>query len=251
MNIDIEKLVTWALRDQGLGWDAPGSWSAMEQAGMLGVMIAGGGIADPSVNLLSDEDAMVVRRTIDDLPSEARALVIIHGRTATRPEGAEEAIGEPVQQLDKRGRPRWRYLTTNKRGPKEPLYDILAWSAQRDNVLFARKQWTLWRESLFALVEPLNARMARHVATGPAVIAEPWLVAAPVVHGIVSAEASSEPQPWLRSEKPVTVHDRGLDVAEVRAAADADVRSVATDWSAPKRPIIRRKVRAATRQTAE
>lgn len=242
--MDIERLVTWALRDQGLGWDRSGS-SAQGSGGGLGTRISGGAIADPSIGLLSDEDALIVKQAIDGLPKLARGLVIQFGRTGLRPAGADDAIGEPQQLVDKRGRARWEYDNPKtRRGPRRPLLDMLGWSRHKEAVEDARKEWTLWRESLVALREALSSHLKHHIATGPEAPAEPWSVAKPVVHGLDQHEPSHEPQPWLKPDVTMPV-DNSVTIGELRERAAEPVRSVASDWGMPTQPINRRRRRKA------
>jgi hypothetical protein len=82
-----------------------------------------------------------------------------------------------------------------------------------------RAEWALWRQALVELVDPLNAQMSEHQATGPAAEAEPWTKPAPVVHGIVPVEP-------VRQVKDAPA-------AELRARAQAPVQTRAMDWSTP------------------
>jgi len=251
--IDIERLVTWALRDQGLGWDAPARGSSLDRLASLGTMISGGAIADPSIGLLSDEDAIHVRQGIDMLPREAAGLVVVHGRAGTRPEGADEQLGEPEQLRNKRGQLMWDYDNPrSRRGYRRPKLDMLGWSQKRDSIDFARKQWTLWRESLVSLIGPLNEVMRHHRATGPEVAAEPWLQPKRTVLSVEAMEVPTDPQPWLKAERPMRKPDHTVTVEELKREAQAEVRSVARDWGDPTQPIQRRKPRvAAAKEAAE
>lgn len=239
--LDIEALVTWALRDQGLGWGGRDSLVRDDYSDLGTVIDAGSTGSHPTISLLSDDDALVVKQGIDALPTEMRAVVILYGRAGLRPEGADEEIGEPEQLMDKRGRPRWRYDNpANKRGPKEPLLDVLGWTQKREAIRFARAQWTLWREALAALVGPLNAAMVTHRATGPAAPEHPWDMPRPAVHGLAGFAPSTEPQPWLRmGHAPELRHGRAIE--DVRVSANAPVAAQASDWSAPTQPPRRRR----------
>jgi hypothetical protein len=249
---DIERLVTWALRDQGLGWEKPGKSAGGYGFAQLGTLVSGGVVANPNAGLLSDEDALLVKMAVDMLAPDPRAAVLQFGRAGLRPEGWDEAIGEPQQLVDKRGRPRWDYDNpNNKRGPRRPLLDMLAWSVHRDEVLFARRQWTMWREALLVLRDYVGPKLQHHIATGPEAPAEPWLTAAPVIHGAAMHQAPELPQPWLRYDKGESQPARTQAVEQLRTAADADVKAVARDWGAPTRPIRRRRPRARTAQAVE
>lgn len=222
--MDIERLVNWALADQGLGWG--GDRPAREDYSDYGTTIddeAHG--SHPSISLLTDDDALVVKAAIDGLPPEARVLVIRYGRTGLRPEGADEQLGDPVQLVDKRGRPRWDYANpANKRGSKRPLLDILGFSKRRDDIAFFRAQWTLWREALVALIGPINLKCEGHYATGPEAPEKPWLAPRPVVHGI-----DAQRQARVRGDGV----GGALSIDDIRLLAQAPVASRASDWSAP------------------
>jgi hypothetical protein len=239
---DIERLVTWALRDQGLGWDKPARSVGGAGFAQLGTLISGGVVANPNAGLLSDEDALLVRMAVDLLGKDARGLVLQYGRAGIRPEGWDEMLGEPEQLVDKRGRPRWAYDNPrNKRGPRKPLLDVLAWSVKRDEIAYAKAQWTLWREALIVVRDYVGPKLLHHIATGPEAPAAPWTLARPVIHGATEHEAPSAPQPWLRGERPSAQLDRTVGKDDLRRQAQADVRSVANDWGDPGAPIERRR----------
>lgn len=230
--MDIERLVNWALADQGLGW---GSRELVRDSfSDLGTVIDDSSSGShPSIALLTDDDALVVKAAIDGLPVEARVLVIQYGRTGLRPEGADEVLGEPEQMLDKRGRPRWVYDNpSNKRGAKRPMLDMLAWSTKREALAFDRAQWTLWREALVALIAPLNLRLETHYATGPEAPERPWELPRPVVHGI---DGEVLPSPPVAREQGSVV-----SVEELRAAAQSPVQMRPLNWGSPAKPLRRR-----------
>lgn len=229
--MDIERLVNWALADQGLGWGT--REVVRDDFADLGTVIDDTGSGShPSIALLTDDDALVVKAAIDGLPMEARVLVIQYGRSGLRPEGADEVLGEPQQMLDKRGRPRWIYDNpSNKRGPKRPMLDMLAWSTKREAVAFDRAQWTLWREALVALIAPLNLRLETHYATGPEAPERPWDMRKPVVHGVKGEVLPSSPTP----RGPGSV----VSVQELRDAAQAQVVTRPLNWGAPIKAIRR------------
>jgi len=253
--MDIEQLVTWSLRDQGTGWDSSGKDSALSKLAAQGTMVDEGGVvASPSMALLTDPDAMVVRNAIDRLPAGERVLVIQYGRAGLRPEGADEALGEPEPLRDKRGRQRWDYAVPgNRRSERRPLYDLLGFSQRRESIQFARAQWTLWRGGLVALVPLVNAGvneggMWSRKATGPRAPECPWDLPAPVVHGMEAAEASSEPQPWMRPDRDAERARRrhaGRSIEEMRAAAVAVPLALPTLWGTGPRGVV-----VATREEA-
>ena len=229
--MDIERLVNWALADQGLGW---GTREVVHDSfADLGTVIDDTGSGShPTIALLTDDDALVVKAAIDGLPGEANVLVIQYGRAGLRPEGADEVLGEPQQMVDKRGRPRWIYDNpSNKRGPKKPMFDMLTWSTRREAIAFDRAQWTLWREALIALIAPLNVRLETHYATGPEAPERPWEMPRPVVHGIETQRLS---EPAAREQGSVVSVDR------LRDAAQAPIQMRPLNWGQPVRPIRRR-----------
>lgn len=229
--MDIERLVNWALADQGLGW---GSREAVrEDYSDLGTVIDDEGFGShPTISLQTDDDALVVKAAIDGLPMEARVLVIQYGRTGLRPEGADEVLGEPEQMRNKRGQLMWIYAVPgNRRSAKRPMLDMLAWSTKRENLEFAQAQWTLWREGLIALIAPLNNRLETHYATGPEVHERPWEMPRPVMHGLDLSAPLPSPGRELASV---------VSVEELRAAAQAPVVTRPLNWGAPAKPIRRR-----------
>lgn len=234
--MDVERLVTWALRDQGLGWAGAERIQPREGFAELGTVIDGEHYGShPTPALLTDDDALVVRGAIDRLPHDQRVLVILHGRAGTRPEGADEDLGEPEQMRNKRGQLMWQYAVPgNRRSARRPLMDMLAYSSKREGIKFARDQWWLWWQGLAALVGHVNVAMQGHMAIGPEAPPRPWEVSKPVIHGLARFEASDKPQPWLANEPDAD--DRLVSVEERRAAANAPVRSVARDWSHPDQP---------------
>lgn len=215
---DIEWLVTWALRDQGLGWGAPSDRPQLDFSDYGTVIDDEGPGSHPSVSLLTDDDAMVIKRAIDGLPREAQALLIQYGRCGLRPEWAEEGEGGWEQARDARGRLRWQWANPGSRsGPKRPLMVFVGLAPEV--VEFERSAYLLWWQGLAELVAPLNMQMQGHAATGPDAPREPWALARPVVHGAEFDGARRERRP-VRSET----------VEAARARAQAPVSARATDW---------------------
>jgi|GEM_PF-1671235 len=250
--MDVERLVHWALAEQGLGWSSDRSTSDRLA---LGTRIDGGGIiASPSISLLDDDDAFVVKAAIDALPAEARGLVLMYGRSGTRPQGADDPMPVPQQLRAKNGQLMWEYADGLERSDRArhvapeitgPKLDWAAWSREKELVEFARAQWTLWREALTALVEPLNRRMATHSCTGPEAVAEPWLVVERTVlrpEGEAIAAATDAPvELGLVSREEAEA--RQMTAAERREAANVPIAAQASDWSAPAKPKARRRPR--------
>ena len=213
---DVERLVVWALRDQGLGWGA--SDRARDDASDYGTLIDDGG-SHPNMGLWSDDDALLVKSAIDGLPGEARTLVTQYCRAELRPDWAEEGNGTWQQLTDARGRPRWLWTDqANRTGEKRPLMGFVG--LDPEVVAFERAQYGLWWQGLADIVAPLNRQMKTHQAIGPCAPRDPWALPKPRVHGL-SGEAASAP-------KAAVLIDRAY---EMRAAAQADVRQRPTDWT--------------------
>jgi hypothetical protein len=172
--LDVEQLITWALRDQGMGWEtgaAEGtSWSD------LGTRVDTStrwSVPAPSAALQTDDDALVVRQLIDRLPVEAAALVIQHGRIGGRPDWCEEGEGQMVHKHDGRGRPMWDWDDeVNRSGEKRPR--MVFEGTRPELVAFHRAQYAVWHAALAALVPQLNAALQGHQAIGPFAPARPW-----------------------------------------------------------------------------
>lgn len=222
VRMDIETLVTWALRDQGLGWSRD-SLSGLAQMMALGTMVdTSATVRAPSVALLTSDDALHVQDAINALPAEARALVWRYGRTALRPEWGEEGAGNWDQEIGADGRPRWIWEDPiNRTGRREPKLVFVG--TDPEVIAAERAEWTLWREALLAMVGPLNAVLLEHEATGPAAPARPWDDAPPTILGAV-------PRPPLRPAPMV----RETTAAEARARANVP-NARASDWSYPQR----------------
>ncbi len=174
--MDIEKLVTWALRDQGLGW-SPSAGSGLDVE-TLGVRIdrsVSYGLPALGVGLCDSADALAMRAAIDRLPAEGRYLVISNGRIGLRPDWGEEGYGEPVQMTAGNGKLKWVYEDQkNCRGARFPVLDWRGYDAHVRQIDYERASWTLWRESLVALKKALEGTLADHDATGPEAPACPW-----------------------------------------------------------------------------
>jgi hypothetical protein len=123
------------------------------------------------------EDAAVIFDAVMALPSEARMLVVKHGRTGTRPEWHEEGPGEWVQPVDRKGNPKkmWRD-PAKQRGflgytPKELV------GLHPDMVEEARRAYCVWWLGLTDLVDLLNTPivgLTEHVARRPVSATPPW-----------------------------------------------------------------------------
>lgn len=222
VRVDIERLVTWALRDQGLGWSGKDSFDAASQMALLGTMVDTSSTGShPSIGLWSHDDAMLVKQAIEALPREGAALVVRYGRTALRPEWGQDGAGQWEQDVDREGRPRWDWEDpVNRTGKRTPHMVFVG--EDPENVEAERAEYDLWWLSLQALVEPLNRQLGEYVATGPAVSHTPWLDPKPVVHGVADVE------------RPRKVRDE--PAADKRRRAQDQVSARASDWSAP--PVI-------------
>jgi hypothetical protein len=217
VKVDIERLVTWALRDQGLGWVGGDTFSPVAEMMALGTIVDTSHTGShPTIGLLDSDDALAVKAAIEALPVAAGALLVRYGRAGLRPEWGEGAY---EQETDAAGRLRWDWDDpVNRTGARRPH---MVFVGTDPAVIEAeRAEYALWRQGLVDIIEPLNAVMTEHEATGPAVLAEPWLATRPVVHGlselVVPAKVSDEP-----------------GSAKI-ARAQAPVRARASDWSVRK-----------------
>lgn len=231
--MDIELLVTWALRDQGLGW--AGRERSFDDISDLGTVIDDDHTGShPSISLWSDDDAMRVKMAIDALPMDARLLVVQYGRAGLRPDWVEEGYGRIEQLRDSRGRLRWIWDDpANRTGGKRPLLGFVG--EQRESVDFHRAQYGLWRQALVDIVRPLNNVLLTHFATGPDVPESPW-VESPT--GTIYGEDGRA----MEFSKP-SAKVAEMSLSTLRDIANAPIEAQASDWSIPSRPPRRRKSR--------
>jgi hypothetical protein len=226
--MDIERLVTWALRDQGLGWVGK-ERPPREDASDYGTLIDDDRYGShPTIGLLSDDDATLVKSAIDELPFDARVLVIQYGRSGLRPVWGKEGIGRPQQLRNKRGQPMWRYRDpNNRRGPRSPKYDMLAFSARKERIELERAEYGVWWQALVDLVVPLNNVMETHWAEGPEAPARPWLA----IDDSVAVPLDDGEEDEVEGEDDLGV--REVTLADVRRAAVGEVVVAPRDWGAP------------------
>ena len=232
--IDIEQLVVWAMRDQGLGW--AGKDRHRDDFSDLGTLIdddhAG---SHPNIGLWSDDDAMLVKLAIDRLPVEARVLLVQYGRSALRPDWCEDGYGSYQQLRDGRGRKMWDWADPkNRTGEKRPRMGFVG--EQRETVDYCRAQSRVWWQGLADIVGPLNNVMERNRATGPEVEATPWLSDSrkPVIYGPDGS----------RLAEPVVVRKVAAEAVEsLRERASQPILAQANDWGAPVVPIKRKQAR--------
>lgn len=179
--MDVERLVTWALLEQGLGWSMYGDRPGVLSYRDYGTRIDTGGIGAPSAALASDDDAHVVRAVILTLPEDAGQLVVRHGRIGDRPDWCEEGVGEWRQKRAANGKLAWHYEKPgDRRSPKVPVKEFVGW--RQEQVEFFRAGYRLWWTALSEMIPVLNRQMSTHEATGPKVAKEPWLQSVPVIH---------------------------------------------------------------------
>lgn len=224
---DIEWIITWALRDQGLGWTGNGRASDIGgELAMLGTRVdvsPSSGLPAPSMGLCDDLDALVVKTAIDRLDPDAQALVVLNGRIGRRPEWGEDGYGLPEQSRNKRGQLEWLYRDPkNWRGKIGPRLDWRAYEAHVAEVEFERAGWSVWHEALVVLAGELCGRLQRFEVVGPAAPKEPWA--------------------GLADKGPVEIPYRG-SLAERRDLAGAPIDDKPTDSSVPLEPIERRRRR--------
>jgi len=177
--MDIERLVTWALLDQGLGWSS--GQSSGGNLMTLGTRIDTSGFSVPSISLQSDDDALIVRAAIDAMAADVAELIIRYGRIGDQPDWCEEGVGDYEQKRSANGKLAWIYEKPgDRRSPKQPVMQFVGW--RKEQVDYFRATYRLWWVGLADMVPVLNDRMATHEATGPKAPFEPWLKEKPVIH---------------------------------------------------------------------
>ena len=219
--INIEKLVTWALRDQGLGWVGRGQSADLGgDIALLGTRVDvthSPGLPAPGVGLNDSDDALIVKSAIDQLPPDGAALVVQYGRVGLRPDWGEEGYGRPEQLKNRRGQPQWDYRDPkNRRGKIGPKLDWRGYEHHVAQIDYERAAWTVWREALAALVPELDGQLSGYSVTGPEVPAAPWT--------------------RLIDDGPVAVPWSGSIAAKRAMAADRGVGDRPTDTSIPATP---------------
>lgn len=228
---DIEALVVWALRDQGLGWAGKDRPSKADETD-YGTIIDTG--SHPNMGLWSDDDAMAIKLAIDGLSETARALLVQYGRAGMRPDWCEEGYGR-YEQARHGKRLKWEWSDpVNRTGTKRPKLAFVG--EQRETVDYHRAQWGVWWQGLADIVAPLNEVMEGHEASGPAVERRPWDSdsAKPVVFGPDGKPlAENKPKPKVAAES----------VEAVRLRASAPIQAQANDWGDPVVPIRRKRAR--------
>ena len=233
-SMDIELLVVWALRDQGLGW--AGKDKPRDDFSDLGTVIDDDHPGShPTIGLWSDDDAMLIKLAIDQLPVEARMMLVQYGRSALRPDWCEDGYGSYQQLRDGRGRKMWDWADPkNRTGEKRPRMGFVG--EQRETVDFCRAQYRVWWQGLTDIVGPLNNEMQRHRATGPDAEREPWLSDSrkPVIYGPdgMPLEAPAPPRKVAAES-----------VESLRERASRPILAQANDWGAPVVPIKRKQAR--------
>ncbi|MFT6659707.1 hypothetical protein [Maritalea sp.] len=180
--IDIEKLVHWALADQQVGRASAGSdvgmlgyrsgQGAMDQMQEYGQMIQDG-VVERLIASNCHMDAFATYDAAMALPQPAQALVIAHGIKGDRPDWYPEGAGQRVARIGRFGRPATIALSD---GSKQVIYD---WDGlPPSQVKCARAQYMVWWEGLVALTDFLKNNLEDHIPHPPRVSREPWMVAA-------------------------------------------------------------------------
>lgn len=225
--IDIERLVVWALVEQGQGFAGREvqreDWT--DYGGEIDLSPVRG---LPSMGLLSDDDAVAVRHGIGGLPHEMGALVLQYGRASSRPDWAPEGYGEPEQMRNRRGQLMWDYERPgNRRSKRTPRLDHWAHARRKASVDFFRATWALWWRGLELLVPAVNNTMETHLAIGPAVAKAPWLKP---LDGPLPASAAERLRRYAERDgfEDDAILGGQVTLDEVRAAAQAPVSDMAT-----------------------
>jgi len=168
---DIEWLVEWALLDNGLGARFSADFARLTWQDMGTPIDAGGwAAAGPRVQ---HEDAIRIADAITALPTEAAALIVMHGRVGDRPDWCEEGEGRLEQKRNKRGQLEWYYARPGDyRSAKTPR---MVWVGETpERVRWYRARYGLWHAGLNALIDPLNLVLERFEARDTSAPAAPW-----------------------------------------------------------------------------
>ena len=223
---DVERLVTWALLENGLGW--VGKERSRLDFSDYGTVIDDGFTGShPTIGRLTHDDAMIVKLVIDKLPRDAQVLVTQYGRTGLRPDWCEEGKGRWEQLKDGRGRLRWKWANPESRsGAREPLVGFVGLDPEL--VDLHRAEYAVWWQGLADIVAPLNNQLQEHFAVGPEAPREPWSLPKPTVFGPDGQALPDAPRPH---------RERAETAAQTRARAADTVNARATDWGFPERSV--------------
>ncbi|MFG1267647.1 hypothetical protein V5F40_06755 [Xanthobacter sp. DSM 14520] len=181
---DIEGLVEWAYRVQcvdrmaGLmsvasGRTAPrmrSNTDMMVAFAALGVRVDSSPGYVTAMGATAQDDALVIHDAVLQLPAEAVALVVGHGKGGSRPpwHGVEaEAL---VADTDRKGRV--RMLRDNCR----PVACLLRHRIDPALVMFSRAQYGVWWEALAALADELHGKLETIDPLPPSAPREPWFL---------------------------------------------------------------------------
>lgn len=178
----IERLVHWALREQGLGYDR-GSGGGGSLSG-LGIKVDGG-TGGSSGGQWVDEDAIIVHDALQAMLGDARVaeaarLVATHGRAGTTPDWGQ--MGGGRFELVRNGKGKAKRMYRDQRRSRG--LTGFEWQFVGDSPdLLDHKMITyiVWHTALCELKDVVNTRMKGHVATGPRASATPWDDPAPIV----------------------------------------------------------------------
>jgi hypothetical protein len=181
--ISIERLLEWAVVDQraqaafraGAGPSAMGTSTAL----VMDMLEIGCRIDTPSraarqAGTRCHEDALTVFAAIGALPPKARALVVKHARSGTRPEWFPEGAGADAVVLTAKGNPkkRWR----NPQTKTGFIGYVTEWRGPRpETVALGRAEWTVWVEALRLLQRGLAGHLkSREPARRGLPPSKPW-----------------------------------------------------------------------------
>ncbi|WP_027833840.1 hypothetical protein [Maritalea myrionectae] len=176
--IDIENLVHWALADQqadvaasvsehvGLGYSS--SRGALATVQELGTYVQEGEVERLIANNCN-ADAFAVFDAVQALPSEARDLVLFHGKKGTRPDWYPEGAGKRVPRVGRFGKPA---TIKQSDGKAYPIYD---WDGIAPHVVNeARAAYAVWWAALEQLAHNLEKNLDDHNPQPPRAAAKPW-----------------------------------------------------------------------------
>ncbi len=180
--IDIEHLVAWAYRDQQIDRvaglvDARNSPAKLRSATdvMVSIAVLGTRVSSSPRHLVAmgaraAVDAEAVHAAVLDLPAEAMALVICHGRGGSRPHWHGREAERLVPDTDEAGRVR----TVRAQGRGRPVMSLLRTVVDMELVHFSRAQYAAWRDALDGLAGVLDGQLRNHDAAPPQAMREPW-----------------------------------------------------------------------------
>jgi hypothetical protein len=200
--VDIEALLVWTYRHQcadrvigrGIGmfvqesamdevYEPHGTSAdgvlAVARIGMLGTRVDGGGASAAALHI----DAEIVHEAVMCLPRDARELVILHARNASRPDDDAMPMPRPYPLRAGVGRYPDRAVVRYADWDKHHDYGwcLVQWTSAPSSADVIRQNYATWRNALRVLAFALarDARLTRHrpIQTAAPIAAEISLAA--------------------------------------------------------------------------